>query len=127
MPLKIAHTEKKPGCYEVTLAGRLDTETSAQLQSLVAMLFQNPPVRALQLHLRDVDYVSSAGLRAILLAMKQTRNGGGAFMVVEMQAPVKKVFEIAQMIPMNSIFASVKEADDYFDTIQKRERERSAG
>ena len=127
MPLKIAHTEKKPGCYEVVLSGRLDTETSGQLQSLIAMLFQNPTVRALQLNMRDVDYVSSAGLRAILLAMKQTRNGGGVFMIMEMQAPVKKVFEIAQMIPMNSIFASVKEADDYFDAIQKREREKMNG
>jgi len=41
-----------------------------------------------------------------------------------MQEPVQKVFEIAQMVPMNEIFASVKEADDYFDEIQRRERQK---
>ena len=36
-------------------------------------------------------------------------------------------FEIAQMVPMNEIFASVKEADDYFDEIQRRERQKQGG
>lgn len=41
----------------------------------------------------------------------------------------KKVgcFEIAQMVPMNEIFASVKESAADFDEIPRRERQKHAG
>ena len=38
-----------------------------------------------------------------------------------MQAPVAKVFEIAQALPSVSIFRNVQELDDYLDYIQRKE------
>lgn len=126
MALLINQVEKKIGCFEIALTGRLDNETSPRLLGVVNSLFQNRVV-ALQFNLRGLDYVSSAGLRVILMAMKAAKKVNAHFMVMEMQEPVKKVFEIAQMVPMNEIFASVKEADDYFDEIQRRERQKQGG
>ena len=126
MALVINQVEKKIGCFEIALVGRLDNETSARLLGVVNALFQSR-VNALQFNMRALDYVSSAGLRVILMAMKAAKKANAIFMVMEMQEPVKKVFEIAQMVPMNEIFASVKEADDYFDEIQRRERQKQGG
>jgi len=123
MALLINQAEKKIGCFEIALSGRLDNETSPRLLGVVNSLFQSR-VSALQFNMRALDYVSSAGLRVILMAMKAAKKANAAFMVMEMQEPVQKVFEIAQMVPMNEIFASVKEADDYFDEIQRRERQK---
>ena len=126
MSLKITHAEKKIGCFELRLAGRLDSESSPRFLSMVNMLFESP-VHSVQLNFRDLEYVSSAGLSVILHTMKLAHAAGATFTAVEMQAPVKKVFEIVQIIPMESIFASVQEADAYFDTMQKRTRQQSGG
>ena len=121
MPLKISPREKRPTYFEMTLEGRLDTGTSPQLETLLNQLFQNP-VRGLQLNMRGVDYVSSAGIRVVLLAMKKIKAGGGTFMMTELQPPVKKVFDIAQVLRGENVFTSIAEADAYFDAIQKKER-----
>jgi anti-anti-sigma factor len=121
MPLKISSREKRPTYFEITLEGRLDTDTSPQLEALLNQLFQNP-VRGLQLNMRGVDYVSSAGIRVVLVAMKKIKAGGGTFMMTELQPPVKKVFDIARVLPSENVFTNIAEADAYFDAIQKKER-----
>jgi anti-sigma B factor antagonist len=126
MPLKISSREKRPTYFEITFEGRLDTDTSPQLEALVNQLFQNP-VRGLQFNMRGVDYVSSAGVRAVLVAMKKIKAGGGTFMMTELQPPVKKVFDIAQALPRENVFTSTAEADAYFDAIQKKERAKQTG
>jgi anti-sigma B factor antagonist len=121
MTLKISSREKRPTFFEITLEGRLDTDTSPQLESLLNKLFQSQ-VRGLQFNMRGVDYVSSAGIRVVLVAMKKIKAGGGTFMMTELQPPVKKVFDIAQVLPRENVFTSMAEADAYFDAIQKKER-----
>ncbi len=121
MPLKISPREKRPTCFEIMLEGRLDTDTSPQLETLLNHLFQNP-VRGLQFNMAGVDYVSSAGIRVVLLAMKKTKVGGGTFMMTELQPPVKKVFDIAQILRRENVFTSIAEADAYFDAMQEKER-----
>jgi len=39
--LKISSREKRPTCFEITLEGRLGTDTSPQLEVLLNQLFQN--------------------------------------------------------------------------------------
>jgi anti-anti-sigma factor len=124
MPLKIIVRERRPMIFEIALDGSIDGETSSQLDKFVDNLFQTP-VRGLTFNMSGVGYVSSAGIRSVLLAARKAKAGGGALVMTDMQAPVKTVFEIAQILPHATLFASVAEADKYFDTIQKQEREKS--
>ncbi|MDD4870348.1 MAG: STAS domain-containing protein [Kiritimatiellae bacterium] len=123
MPLKISLHERRPTVYEVALNGSIDGETNRQLDKFVDDIFKFP-VRGLTFNMHGVDYVSSAGIRSVLLAMRKTKAGGGVFAMIDMQTPVKTVFEIAQILPQAKLFASVEEADKYFDIIQKQEREK---
>ena len=63
----------------------------------------------------------SAGLRVFILVQKALGDRGGSVVIAEMQAPVAKVFEIAQALPSVSIFRNVQELDDYLDYIQRKE------
>jgi hypothetical protein len=42
------------------------------------------------------------------------------FLMANLQPQIKKVIEIAQALPSESIFASIEEADAYFDAMQKK-------
>ncbi len=121
MELKISSREKQAAYFEITLEGQLDTKTSPQLVAVLDQLFQNP-VRGLHLNMAGVDYVSSAGIRAVLVAVKRIKANNGVFTMTKLQPPVQKVFDIVQLLPRESVFASVAEADAYFDAIQRKER-----
>ena len=59
----------KDNCCKLELAGRLDTITSPQLEEELSTLPEN--IEELILDLKDLEYVSSAGLRVFLNAQKQ--------------------------------------------------------
>ncbi len=121
MPLKLKTRERKPSYFEVELVGQLDTHTHQQLEQNIEFLFESP-VRGLQLNLDQLEYISSMGLRVVLMTAKRCQAAGAAFMLANLQPSIKAVFDIAAAVPMDSIFASVEEADEYFDRIQREKR-----
>jgi len=44
---------------------------------------------------------------------------GGAVYMMNVQPQIEKVFEIANLLQGMRLFADTKEADEYFDAIQK--------
>lgn len=75
----------------VVLSGRLDTNTSPELE---AYLKENlAGVAGLVIDLTDVQYVSSAGLRVILFAHKEMAKTGGALAVRHPNEYIMEVFE----------------------------------
>ncbi|MGD8727512.1 MAG: anti-sigma factor antagonist [Gemmatimonadales bacterium] len=60
--------------------------------------------------LEDVDYTSSAGLRALLAAMKQARTHGGDLRLTAPQPAVLKVLELSGFAGILKIFSSVDDA-----------------
>ena len=119
MPLTIGTNEQKPGLIEVALGGRLDTETSPQLEKKLNELLAQP-VRAVRFELSHLDYISSMGIRVLFKAFKTLRGKKAMFLVVNPQPQIKKVLEIAQALPPEAVFESVQEADAYFDAMQKK-------
>ena len=85
--------EKKANGSELTVsvAGRLDTTTAPDLEKE----FQGclPGVKELTLDLKQLDYVSSAGLRVILSAHK-TMLKQGSMKIVNVGDLVMEVFEV---------------------------------
>jgi len=118
--LSIEVHERRSHWFEVSLAGRLDTQSEAILSKHLAFLTSRK-VRALHLELGRLTYISSVGLRALITLARAVRDGGGAFSMSNLQPQIAKVFEIANVLPKEEIFTSVEEADRYYDAIQRKE------
>jgi anti-sigma B factor antagonist len=118
--LAIEVHERRPHHFEVSLAGRLDTQTEAVFTEKLGFV-ENRQVHALHLELGRLSYISSVGLRSVMTLARAVRAGGGTFSMSNLQAQIAKVFEIANVLPQEEIFASVAEADRYFDAIQRQE------
>jgi anti-anti-sigma factor len=107
------------GNHYVVLSGRLDGASHAELDAALAPLLQAAhATTVLVLDMARVDYISSAGLRSILVARKRLAPGGRV-LVVHPQAQVRKVLDMAKAIPVGEIFATTAEADAYLDKIQR--------
>lgn len=109
------------GNRRVSLTGRLDTQSHAQLDAQLAPLLQAPPEGCvLVLELGGLDYISSAGIRSIFKARKALSPRGGRVLVVDPQPQIQKVFDLVKAVPMNEIFSSTAEADAYLDAMQRK-------
>lgn len=77
-------TKNENGRLTVSVNGRIDTNTSPQLQTELLEAFQHSS--SILLDLEKVAYISSAGLRVLLIAQKTA-------------ASKKAVFELANVAP----------------------------
>ena len=62
------------------------------------------------LDLSALEYISSAGMRVLVLARKQVRAQGGTLVVADPAPLVKEIFEISRFTVVFEIFASVRDA-----------------
>jgi anti-anti-sigma factor len=103
----------------ITLSGRLDTHTYQALDEALAPLLVTQ-ITTLVLDLSNLDYISSAGIRSIFKARKVLATREGRVLVVNPQPQIRKVFDVVKAVPLNEIFTSVQELDDYLDEMQRR-------
>ncbi len=73
--------------------GRIDTNTSRDFQSELLLAFQK--LKNVTADIAEVDYVSSAGLRAMLIAYKTAKSKGGQFFLRNIQPGVQEVLDMS--------------------------------
>ena len=118
MALAIHVAPGKPGVAHVSLAGTLDTDTAPQLEKALADV--DAGVLLVALDMKELEYISSAGLRVIFAALKRQDARGGKLVAGNMSPGVRKVFEIVKALPRMEVFASAQEMDDYLANFQKK-------
>lgn len=84
--------EKENGKELVSIIGRLDTTTAAELERAVAPLLE--PGKEVIFECKDLAYISSSGLRVILLVYKKLSATGGSFLLRNVQPAIKSVFDM---------------------------------
>ena len=89
----------------VTAKGRLDGVSSAAFAEGIGALINTPAPRLL-VDFAGIDFVSSAGLRAVLQILKRVKTGAGAFALCNVPASVREVFDISGFTAMLSIYAT---------------------
>jgi anti-anti-sigma factor len=121
MSIVVKLKENRTSYLLVELFGRLDGQATEEFEKVIGELFQSKPNGfTLTFDMTGVDYISSMGIRLILMTRKKLEKAGGSLMLANMQAPVQHVIELAKVLPSWGIFANVEEADAYFDQIQKQ-------
>lgn len=82
--------EGKP--YVIALVGRLDTNTSPQLEAFASDL-QAKGVHDIAIEMGECQFVSSAGLR-VIVAMQKRAAAGGSLVFRSVLPEVMEVFEM---------------------------------
>ena len=85
-------TQKKDGGkLTVELGGRLDTTTAPQLESELRPALDG--VSELTLDMKDLEYISSAGLR-VLLSTQKVMNKQGSMVILNANESILEIFEV---------------------------------
>ncbi len=93
-------TTRRAESVMVTIAGRIDSMTAGDVEKEIEVLIQEGE-RRLVVCLKDVNYLSSAGLRVFLAAQKQMRKISGK--ILFFQVP-DNIYDIFKMTGMTSLF-----------------------
>jgi anti-sigma B factor antagonist len=93
--------------------GRLDSNTSQGFEQKVFGAISEG-TKKMVIDFKDIDYISSAGLRVILKATKALARDNGKIMLCDMQDYVKEVFEIAGFDAILPIVPTLDDALESF-------------
>jgi len=122
MPLTITTKEREAGVVTVFAAGSLDSNTSTMLEDRLALIRKSNP-RAIIFDLKDLTYISSAGVRVFVGLRKAMKATGGTVALTNLQPQIRKVFDIIQALPSLNVFESVEELDRYLAKMQQKVQE----
>ncbi len=95
----------------VSAEGRVDGANARKFQKAVENVI-NDGDRAVVLDMAGLNYISSAGLRSILLIAKGLQKRNSQFAVCSLQDPIREVFRIVGFDKIVSIYDSQGEAID---------------
>jgi anti-anti-sigma factor len=110
--MEITHTYQD-AVTVVVVTGSVDALTAPQLGGSLTQQIGTGRVN-LVLDLARLDYISSAGLRAILGAAKEARQRGGDLRLAGVQPNVSKVFEMSGFTNILKFYADADAAAQSF-------------
>lgn len=99
-------TIKEANATVMTVSGRMDAVTAPQYESMVNQLISGGET-AFVIDFSALDYISSAGLRALLVTAKLLKGKGGQIRFSNVTGTVKEVFDISGFGSIFQMDASV--------------------
>jgi anti-anti-sigma factor len=94
--------ERSAGALVIAPAGRLDSVSSSAFEQHVGSRL-DAGERRLVIDLSGVEYISSAGLRVLLLAAKRLKQPPAALVLCGLGPGVRAVLELAGFLPLFTI------------------------
>jgi anti-anti-sigma factor len=106
MEISTAH---EGGVFVYTVAGRFDAQTCHEVEQQMRVWLEAGEIRLLG-DFSKLDYISSAGLRVLLMMAKELAKRGGRIGLYSLKENVKEVFDIAGISSIIPISSSKEEA-----------------
>jgi anti-anti-sigma factor len=101
--------DEHPDALVVSVAGRIDASNSPEIEKEIATCTATVQT-VVVLDLQGMEYMSSAGLRVVLISAKNLKAKGQDLFISGLQGSVKDVFELSGFYSIFRIFQTVEEA-----------------
>lgn len=103
------HTSDHNRVWLIEVSGRVDSMNANQLGDALSGAIETGSIQ-LVLDLQRVDYMSSAGLREIVTALKKLKRASGDLRLAQPSDRVREVLEMAGLDTIFRIFSTQSEA-----------------
>lgn len=104
---------KQDAILILEISGHLDANTSGQLEKKLISPIDND-TKQIIIDFSDLEYISSSGLRLLLLAAKKLDKIDGKIVLCSMEDFIKEVFDISGFTPIFTITSSQEKAIQQF-------------
>jgi anti-sigma B factor antagonist len=93
----------------VTVSGRVDSAAAPDLEKTLQDLLESRR-HQLVMELAEVEYMSSAGLRALVSALKAAKKAGGDVVIARPSERVREVIDLAGLTSVFTMYEDTLEA-----------------
>jgi anti-sigma B factor antagonist len=100
----------------VVVGGKLDLASAGRLKERVQSLLEERRC-LIHLDMKEVDFINSSGLGALVSLMKEIRVHKGRLTISDMAPYVNEIFEITQLSHVFEIFPTCEEAMSSYGTL----------
>jgi anti-anti-sigma factor len=107
--MNIIDEQLNSGVFKINLSGRMDIAGVAQIEAKFEGMTAAPRM-AIVVDMSEVPYMSSIGIRALLMNAKAVRRRGGKFALLSPQPDVKMVLETSGIDQLISVCSNLDEA-----------------
>lgn len=102
-------TENGQDISVMNVKGRVDSDSAPQFDNALSRLL-NDKRNKIILNLQGVEFLSSAGLRAMVKALKDAQNSGGDVRLASVSEPIEVILRTVGMMQMFKMFSTSEEA-----------------
>ena len=103
--------EKKDGATLVlAVQGRIESETAEAFGTALHASIATPGIEKVVLDFREVDFISSACLRVLMLGLKQAREKKMMLVMAAMQPMLLEIFQLSRIDTLISCVATIEQA-----------------
>ncbi len=107
--MKISNMGRKMDFIVVAVEGRMDAVSAPEFERFLNGLIADDVLRII-VDLEALDYISSAGLRSVLITAKKVQSKNGKILIASLRDTVKEIFEISGFSTIIPIYESVDAA-----------------
>jgi anti-sigma B factor antagonist len=93
----------------VKISGRVNSVTAPEVETVLHDLIDSDRHQVV-LDLQEVEYMSSAGLRVLVTALKAAQKSGGDLKLAQLAVRVKEVLDLSGLTPIFNVYRDVVEA-----------------
>ena len=108
--------KEKDSCAVVELDGELNVKTSSEFEKH----FNEIDGRKIIIDVEKLDYISTAGLRSLVILAKKLYVSKGAMIMCSLGQMVREIIEVSGFENLFKIFDSMMEAEKYFNNLSKK-------
>ena len=101
--------EQITGVTALAVRGRVDSTTAPTLGQKLESVVTIPASR-LVVDFRELEYISSAGFRVLLVAAKRAEEAGSRLVLCSLSAKVRQLFDLGGFLDLFTITASRDDA-----------------
>ena len=109
MDMLSIETDNRQMVSVMKVKGRVDSETAPELDDALTKLLQSNRNKIV-LNLQEVNYMSSAGLRAMVKAYQSANKSGGDVRLAAVSEPIEVILRTVGMMQMFKMFSTSEEA-----------------
>lgn len=102
-------TDNTQSVSVIKVKGQVDSETAPGLDDALSKLLADGRNKIV-LDLQDVEFLSSAGLRAMVKALKGAQGSGGDVRLASVSEPIEVILRTVGMLQMFKMFPTSEEA-----------------
>jgi anti-anti-sigma factor len=106
-------TSTEDGIMIVTPVGRVDTSTAKAFEDGVMTAIDSN--NKIAICFNEIDYISSAGLRVVLMAGKKLTSLNGRFALINMPEKIFAVFKMSGFDKILKIYPNFEESKQFFN------------